>query len=339
MPNTVPVIDSLDLAMRVESRGAAVGLIDVFAIGAVSKSLAGEELSTAIMTASEKLRMFSDDGHCVSNAALMGSALRISAQSGCVISQHSQDPLLAGGGQVNAGEAAVRLGLTEWPNSAESSIVARDVELAAATGGRLHVAHVSTAETVDVIRWAKNRGVQVTAEVTPHHLLLDDSHTFGFDTRFKVNPPLRSNEDRAALVSGLLDGTIDAVATDHAPHSRDAKDAEWPAAAFGMTGLQQALGVVQRVLIEQAGAGWELIERVMSHNPARIVKLSDRGILALGKRADIVLIDPKRTKRVELADNLSRGQNSPYLGLTLPDPVVHVYRGERQLVMDGALVD
>lgn len=338
MPNTNPALDTLEIASRVRARGEDVALVDLFPVGAVTKGLAGEELSQALMSGNRQLRMFSDDGHCVSNSALMRSALRISAQSGCVISQHAQDPILAAEGQVNAGDTAIRLGLAEWPNVAESAIIARDVELAAVTGGRLHVAHVSTAESVEVIRWAKSRGLSVTAEATPHHIMLEDDMTHQFDTRFKVNPPLRSSGDRAALIQGLLDGTIDAIATDHAPHPRDAKEAEWQSAAFGMIGLQYALAVAQQVLVNSGMADWQLIQRVMSSNPARIVSLADRGELEIGRRADIVLIDTARTQRIDASGSLSRGQNNPYLGFELPDPVVHVFRGGRQVVQDGRLL-
>jgi dihydroorotase len=339
MPNTNPTTDTTQLAERIRARGANIGLVDVFAIGAVTSSLGGEELSQALLADGNDIQLFSDDGYCVANATLMREALRISAARGCVISQHSQDPTLAGEGQVNAGTAAVRLGLTEWPNVAESSIVARDVELAAETGGRLHIAHVSTAESVEIIRWAKQRGINVTAEVTPHHLLLDDSLTFEFETRYKVNPPLRGLEDREALVAGLVDGTIDAVATDHAPHARDAKEAEWQSAAFGMIGLQQALGVVQHVLNQSSKLDWALVERTMSHNPAKISGLADRGAIEIGRRADILLIDPSRLGLVGLEQNQSQSTNNPYLGMTLPRPVVHVFRSGRQLVSEGVISD
>lgn len=339
MPNTSPVVDNLGLAEQVRAKATALGLVDLYPVGAVTKGLAGEELSQVLASFSDRLRVFSDDGNCVSNAGLMRQALRISAQTGCIISQHAQDPILAGGGQVNAGQTAIRMGLSEWPNVAESSIVARDVELAAETGGRLHIAHISTAESVEIIRWAKTRGLNVTAEATPHHILLDESRTHGFDTRFKVNPPLRRTEDRDALVAALLDGTIDAIATDHAPHARDSKESEWQAAAFGMIGLQQALAVALSALRDERGPIWPLIERVLARNPARIVRLEDRGELAVGLRADVVLVDASRVSQVDLADNESKAQNNPYLGMTLPDPVVHVFRGGSQVVRDGVIVD
>jgi dihydroorotase len=276
------------------------------------------------------VRVFSDDGHCVHDARVMRRALEYVKTFGGVISQHAQDPRLAGREACcHEGEVSGRLGLPGWPGIAEESIVARDVMLARHTGSRVHVAHVSTAGTVEVIRWAKAQGIDVTAEVTPHHLALTTDLLLGYDPVYKVNPPLRPTEDVEALRAGLADGTIDAVATDHAPHARHDKEHAFVDAAFGMLGLETALSVVSDVMVHGGLLDWADVARVMSTTPARIGGLAHQGRgLAVGAPAHITLVDPDREVTVDAAASRSRSRNNPWHGHTLRGAVLAtVHRG------------
>ncbi|HEX8779770.1 MAG TPA: dihydroorotase, partial [Nocardioides sp.] len=277
MANTKPVTDTAEAALRVWELGREAGLVDVQPVGAVTKGLAGEELAELGLMARSRaqVKVFSDDGKCVHDARVMRRALEYVKAFGGVVSQHAQDPALAGPAACcHEGELSGRLGLPGWPGIAEEVVVARDVMLARHTGSRVHVAHVSTAGSVEVVRWAKAQGIDVTAEVTPHHLLLTTDLLAGYDPTYKVNPPLRPEEDVLALRAALADGTIDAVATDHAPHARHDKEHAFVDAAFGMLGLETALSVVRTVMED---FGWGDIARVMSSNPARIAGLADHG--------------------------------------------------------------
>jgi len=257
-----------------------------------------------------------------------------------VIAQHAQDPRLTEGAQMNEGAVSAELGLAGWPAVAEESIIARDVLLAEHVGSRLHVCHLSTAGSVEIIRWAKKRGVQVTAEVTPHHLLLTDELARGYDASFKVNPPLRREEDVMAVRRGLADGTIDIVATDHAPHPAEAKACEWQAAANGMVGLESALRVVQLAMVDTGMLAWPDIARVMSRTPARIGRLSGHGTpLATGEPASVTLYDPAPTRTFSTADLRGRSVNSPYLGRELPGQVRWTLYNGTATVADGTLLD
>ena len=326
MANTDPVTDTAQAALDIAALGARDGACQVVPVGAVTKGLAGQELAElgSMARSAARVRVFSDDGRCVADPLLMRRALTYVTTFDGVVAQHSQDPRLAGPDACcHECEISGRLGLPGWPAQAESVIIARDVQLAQLAGGRLHVCHVSTAEGVDVIRWAKARGVRVTAEVTPHHLLLDTSAVEGFDTTFKVNPPLRTSEHLAAVRDALADGTIDAVATDHAPHARQDKDHPFDVALPGMLGLEQALGVVMEVMVNTGRIGWpELAER-MSFAPARIGRLAGQGRpVAVGEPANLVLVDPAARARVDRDASASRARNNPYDGRDLPDPVV-----------------
>ncbi|WP_446663421.1 dihydroorotase [Flexivirga sp. B27] len=316
MANTNPVTDTAEAAERVLDLGTACGLVDVQPVGAVSKSLAGEELAELGLMARSRanVRVFSDDGKCVHDARLMRRALEYVKTFGGVVSQHAQEPRLADGAACcHEGELSGRLGLPGWPGVAEEVIVARDVMLARHTGSRVHIAHVSTAGSVEVIRWAKSQGIAVTAEVTPHHLMLDTTRLTDYDPTYKVNPPLRPEEDIAELRKALADGTIDAVATDHAPHARHDKEHAFAEAAFGMLGLEQALQVVNTVMVQPGLMTWAQVAETMSTAPARIAGLGGHGRpLAAGEPANITLIDPTATVEVDRADSHSLSRNNPW---------------------------
>ncbi len=320
MANTSPVTDTGEAAERILDLGRAIGLVDVVPVGAVTKGLAGEELAELGLMARSRagVRVFSDDGRCVQNARVMRRALEYLKPFDAVISQHSQDANLAGPQACcHEGELSGRLGLPGWPAVAESSIIARDALLAEHVGGRVHVAHVSTAEGVDVVRWAKARGIRITAEVTPHHLALGTELVAGYDPTFKVNPPLRPSEDQEAVRAALADGTIDAVATDHAPHARHDKEHAFVDAAFGMLGLETALAVVAEVMVESGRLDWSGVATRMSAAPARIAGLSGHGrAIAVGEPANLVLVDPSARHTVDAADSKSLSRNNPWHGRT-----------------------
>ncbi len=326
MANTSPVTDTAEAAERVLDLGRACGLTDVVPVGAVTKALEGAELAELGLMARSRarVRVFSDDGHCVHDSRIMRRALEYIRAFDGVVSQHAQDPRLADSSACcHEGELSGRLGLPGWPGIAEESIVARDVMLARHTGSRVHVAHVSSAGTVEVIRWAKARGIDVTAEVTPHHLALTTDLLSGYDPVYKVNPPLRPSDDIEALRAGLADGTIDAVATDHAPHARHDKEHAFVDAASGMLGLETALAVVSDLLVRPGLLGWADVARVMSSAPARIGRLQGQGMpLEVGNPANITLIDPDREVTVDAATSRSRSRNNPWHGRTFRGAVV-----------------
>ncbi|SOC54610.1 dihydroorotase [Ornithinimicrobium cerasi] len=325
MANTDPVTDNAEVAERVHDLGRRAGYVDVHPVGAVTKGLRGEELAELGLMARSRarVRVFSDDGRCVQDARLMRRALEYVKAFGGVISQHSQDPRLADGTACcHEGELSGRLGLPGWPSVAEEVVVARDVMLARHTGSRVHVAHVSTAGSVEVLRWAKAQGVAVTAEVTPHHLMLTQDLLSGYDPTFKVNPPLRPAEDVEALREALADGTIDAVATDHAPHVRQDKEHAFVDAAFGMLGLETALAVVISTMVAGGRMGWADVARVMSTAPARIAGLTSQGRgVQTGAPANLTLVDPTRVVTVDAARSRSLSRNNPWHGRELTGAV------------------
>lgn len=342
MANTMPVQDTAGVVEQVLSLGELHGYVTVRPIGAVTAGLAGERLSEigAMAQSRAAVRVFSDDGHCVHDALLMRRALEYVTTFGGVVAQHAQEPRLTVGAQLNEGELSSELGLVGWPAVAEESIIARDVLLAQHVGARLHVCHVSTAGSVDVIRWAKARGVDVTAEVTPHHLLLTEELARGYDARFKVNPPLRRNEDVMALRAALADGTIDVVATDHAPHPIEAKDCAWDEAANGMVGLESALSVVQSAVVDSGQLDWSDIARVMSTRPAEIGRLEGYSSpFMAGSPANLTLYDASAQREFSEHDLHGKGVNSPYLGRTLPGRVVATIHDGYPTVLDGSLVE
>jgi dihydroorotase len=326
MANTTPVTDTAEAAAHVAALGARDGSAHVVPVGAVSKGLNGVELAELGLMArsSARVRVFSDDGHCVSDARLMRRALEYVRAFDGVIAQHAQDPQLAGvSACCHEGEVSGKLGLPGWPAAAEASVVARDVQIAELTRSRLHICHVSCAETVDVIRWAKQRDINVTAEVAPHHLVLTTNEVLGYDPTYKVNPPLRPSEHVEALREALADGTIDAVATDHAPHARHDKDHAFAEAAFGMLGLETALAVVVETMIKSGLLSWTDVAKRMSIMPAHIARLTDQGRpLAMGEPANVVLVDPAARQVIDRNDSASLSRNNPWHGRELPDPVV-----------------
>ncbi|CAN5357616.1 dihydroorotase [soil metagenome] len=342
MANTMPVQDTAGVVEQVLSLGERHGYVTVRPIGAVTAGLAGERLAEigAMAQSRAGVRVFSDDGHCVSDALLMRRALEYVKTFGGVVAQHAQEPRLTLGAQMNEGALSSELGLAGWPAVAEESIIARDVLLAQHVGARLHVCHVSTAGSVDVIRWAKARGVDVTAEVTPHHLLLTEQFAAGYDSRFKVNPPLRRDEDVQALRAALADGTIDIVATDHAPHPAEAKDCAWDEAANGMVGLESALSVVHAAVVESGQLDWADVARVLSVKPAEIGSLDGYASpFAVGSPANFTLYDPAARRTFSTGDLRGKSINSPYLGRELPGRVIATIHNGYATVLDGELVD
>lgn len=342
MANTSPVADTAGVVEQVWRLGQEAGLVDVYPVGAVTVGIAGERLAelAAMANSAARVRVFSDDGHCVSDPLLMRRALEYVKAFDGVIAQHAQEPRLTIDAQMNEGELSGILGLTGWPAVAEESIIARDILLASHVKSRLHICHVSTAGSVDLIRWAKGNGVAVTAEVTPHHLLLTEDLASDYNPIYKVNPPLRTRADVHALRQGLADGTIDIVATDHAPHPHESKDCEWNAAAFGMLGLETALGAVSLAMRDLPGWNWRTLAERMSAAPARIGQATGHGRpLAVGEPANIVLIDPESERVIDPGTFASISKNSPYESMTLPTRVTDVFFRGRQVVDAGVLCD
>jgi dihydroorotase len=342
MANTSPVADTAGVVEQVWRLGREAGLVDVQPIGAVTVGLAGERLAElgAMATSAANVRIFSDDGNCVADPRLMRRALEYVKAFDGIIAQHAEEPRLTEGAQMHEGEVSTRLGLTGWPAVAEEAIIARDVLLAEHVGSRLHVCHVSTAGSVEVLRQAKARGVRVTAEVTPHHLLLTDELAASYDPVFKVNPPLRTAADVAALRAALIEGVIDVVATDHAPHATEDKECEWAYARPGMVGLETALPVVLSVLADLSpDQRWDLIAERMSRAPARIAGLEGHGIdPAVGKPANLTLVDPAARRVVDPSALASRSRNTPYAGITLPGRIVATFLRGEPTVLDGKSV-
>ena len=340
MANTDPVADTAGVVEQVYRLGAQHGYCDVQPVGAVTVGLAGQRLAElgAMADSAAAVRVFSDDGICVDDAVLMRRALEYVKAFDGVVAQHAQEPRLTRDAQMNEGDLSGELGLTGWPAVAEEAIIARDVLLAEHVGSRLHICHVSTRGSVELIRWAKSRGVKVTAEVTPHHLVLTDECVRNYDPLFKVNPPLRTADDVAAVRDGLADGTIDIVATDHAPHPSESKDCEFAEAAFGMVGLETALSVIQSTMVDPGTLGWARVAESMSYAPARIGSVAHHGHpLQAGAPANLVLYDPRAARTVQAGDTASLSRNNPYAGMTLPGRVVATFLRGTATVLDGNL--
>lgn len=340
MANTSPVADTAGVVEQVFALGQSAGFADVFPIGAVTEGLKGENLAEigAMADSRARVRVFSDDGSCVFDPLVMRRALEYVKKFDGVIAQHAQDPRLTQGSQMNEGEISSRLGLKGWPAVAEEAIIARDVLLADHVQSRLHICHLTTAGGVEIIRWAKARGINVTAEVTPHHLLLTDESALGYDPIFKVNPPLRTQKDVEALREGLADGTIDIVATDHAPHPAEAKECEWQEAAFGMLGLESALSIINQTMVAPGLMNWESVADRMSYAPARIARYAEHGkALTVGAIANITLINPAQTYRVDRDLVASRSRNTPFHGMDLQGVVTATFFRGLPTYLNGKL--
>ena len=341
MANTFPVADTAGVVEQVYRLGQASGYCDVFPVGAVTQGLAGKALAElgAMADSEARVRVFSDDGNCVFDPMVMRRALEYVKRFNGVIAQHAQDPQLTKDAQMNEGLVSSRLGLKGWPAVAEEAIIARDVLLADHVNSRLHVCHVTTAGGVEIIRWAKSRGIQVTAEVTPHHLLLSDDYASSYDPIYKVNPPLRTESDVMALREGLADGTIDVVATDHAPHPAESKECEWQVAAFGMIGLESALSIVQTTMVETSLMSWSDLADRMSYAPARIAGYEGHGQqLVVGANAHLAIVNPSLSWRVDKDLGLSRSRNTPFHGMEFPGSVVATFFRGEPTVLDSHLI-
>ena len=341
MANTSPVADNAGVVEQVYRLGQEAGLVDVFPIGAVTQGLKGESLSEigAMADSIARVRVFSDDGNCVFDPLVMRRALEYIKKFNGVIAQHAQEPRLTVGSQMNEGNVSAILGLKGWPAVAEEAIIARDVLLVDHVKSRLHICHVTTAGGVEIIRWAKARGINVTAEVTPHHLLLTDELARSYDPIFKVNPPLRSEKDVMALREALADGTIDIVATDHAPHSVESKECEWQEASFGMLGLETAISIVQKTMVDTGLLTWAGVADRLSTAPARIGGYENHGNnLAIGSKANITIIDPSATWVVDRDLVASKSRNTPFHGYELPGVVTHTFFNGIPTLIDGLLL-
>ncbi|EGX61306.1 dihydroorotase [Streptomyces zinciresistens K42] len=340
MANTFPVADTAGVVEQVYRLGQEHGYCDVQPVGAVTVGLEGRKLAElgAMHESAAGVTVFSDDGKCVDDAVIMRRALEYVKAFGGVVAQHAQEPRLTEGAQMNEGVVSAELGLGGWPAVAEESVIARDVLLAEHVGSRVHICHLSTAGSVEIVRWAKSRGIDVTAEVTPHHLLLTDELVRTYDPVYKVNPPLRTERDVRALREALADGTIDIVATDHAPHPHEDKDCEWAAAAMGMVGLETALSVVQETMVDTGLLTWAQVAERMSFKPAEIGRASGHGRpVSAGEPANLTLVDTAYRGPVDPAGFASRSRNTPYRGRALPGRVTHTWLRGKATLVDGKL--
>ncbi|CRK52936.1 Dihydroorotase [Rhodococcus sp. RD6.2] len=338
MANTNPVADSVVITDHVWRRGQEVGLVDVHPVGAVTVGLAGKQLAEmATMAAGVgQVKLFSDDGHCVDDPLIMRRALEYSSALGVLIAQHAEEPRLTVGAVAHEGPTAARLGLGGWPRAAEESIVARDALLARDAGARVHICHASTAGTVELLKWAKGQGISITAEVTPHHLLLDDSRLETYDGVNRVNPPLRERSDVEALRVALAEGTVDCVGTDHAPHAEQDKCCEFAQARPGMLGLETALAIIAQTMVETGLLDWRGVAKVMSERPAEIVGLPDQGRpIAVGEPANLTLVDPNREWTVHGPELASIANNTPFESMTFGAKVTTTLLRGRVTVLGG----
>ena len=342
MANTNPVADTAGVVEQVFRLGKDAGLCEVNPIGAVTKGLNGEQLAeiAAMADSAARVRIFSDDGKCVFDPLLMRRALEYVKTFNGLIAQHAQDPKLTINSQMNEGSVSARIGLVGWPAVAEEAIIARDILLADHVSSRLHVCHVTTAGGVALIKWAKDRGIQVTAEVTPHHLLLTEDLAENYDPIYKVNPPLRTEKDVWALREALANGVIDIVATDHAPHPIEDKDCEWQAAAFGMVGLETALSVVVKAMIESNLMDWQTLVKRMSIAPAEIAGYANQGRkIEVGAPANMILVDPSAKWQVRRDRLNSKSKNTPFDGMELPAVITDVFFNGRRTVAEGKVLN
>jgi dihydroorotase len=337
MPNTDPVCDNGSKVRFVVERAVSTGVVRVYPIGAVTAGQAGEQLAEIGDMIAGGAVAFSDDGRGIQSAGMVRVAMDYIRRFDAAYVAHCEDSSLAAGGVVNEGVVSTRMGLPGQPAEAEETMVARDIALAELTGCKLHLAHLSTAGSLDFVRQAKARGVAVTCEVTPHHLFLDEDALLTYDTNLKMNPPLRTPEDREALVAGLLDGTIDAIATDHAPHAPHEKELEFELAPFGTTGLETALSLVNTHLVATGKLDWAGVSRLMCHGPRAALSLPEMRLEA-GYPADITIVDPEA--RVEVAPEwfVSKSRNSAFVGATLLGKASDVLVGGQWALHNGKVV-
>jgi dihydroorotase len=337
MPNTEPVCDSGSKVRFVVERAAATGAVRVYPIGAITAGQAGEQLAEIGDMLTEGAVAFSDDGKGIQSAGMTRVAMDYIKRFDATLIAHCEDESLAAGGVVNEGVVSTRMGLPGIPAAAEETHVARDIALAELTGCRLHLAHLSTAGSVALVRDAKARGVRVTCEATPHHLFLDEDAITAYDTNLKMNPPLRSASDREALVAGLLDGTVDCIATDHAPHAPHEKDLEFELAPFGTTGLETALPLVITNLVAPGTLGWAEVTKVLCHGPRAALGLPEVRLEA-GFPADITIVDPEARVEVTADWFASKSRNSAFLGRSLLGKASDVLVGGAWVLRNGKVV-
>ncbi len=338
MPNTNPVIDHAMIVEAILKEAERIGLVNVFPVGAITRGQKGEELVDMFELKEAGCLALSDDGKTLASSQLMRLAFQYAKMTGLLLIQHCQDPLLMGMGVMNEGRVSTLLGLKGDPEVSETVIVARDIELARYLNTRIHFAHMSSRRSVELIRWAKSQGIQVTAEACPHHFTLTEEAVKTFDTSTKVNPPLRTKEDVAALKEGLCDGTIDCIASDHAPHTEEDKEADFDHAPFGMIGLETSLGLAVTELIATKILSWPQLVNKMSTAPAHIVGLKNKGKIAEGFDADITIINPEEAWTVRREDFLSKARNSPFIGYQLKGRVKTTIRAGK-IVYDNTAPD
>ncbi len=339
MPNTNPICDTGAQVAFLAERAQADGACRVYAIGAITAGSKGEALAEMGDMLAAGAVAFSDDGRGVQSAGMMRLAMDYAKQFGAPIVSHCEVESLVGRGVVNEGVVSTRLGLPGWPSAAEEIQVARDIRLAELTGCRVHIAHLSTARSLELVREAKARGVAVTCEVTPHHLFLDeDAMSASYDTNLKMNPPLRTAEDREALVAGLADGTVDCIATDHAPHAAHEKLLEFELAPFGTTGLETALSLVNTQLVSRDLLRWSDVARLMCSGPRAALTLLPAVSLEAGSLADITVFDPEAKVEVSREWFESRSVNSAFLGDRLLGKACEVLVGGRLVLRNGKVV-
>jgi len=337
MANTEPVIDNAAVVQYVVNKARTEGIVNVYPIGAVTKGLKGEALTEMGMMIESGAKAFSDDGKSIMDAAVMRRALEYAKQFNVAIIAHCEDLNLSHGGVMNEGALSTKIGLPGIPSLSEEVMVERDSKLAQEFG-QVHIAHVSSARSVEIIRQAKKKKAKITCETCPHYFSLTEEAVKDYDTNAKVNPPLKTEKDLKAIIRGLKDGTIDVIATDHAPHNIEEKNVEFNRAAFGLIGLETALGLVLTKLVAEKKLTLKEAIAKMTINPARILNLADKGSLKPGSDADVVIVDPKQKWVVDSSKISSKSKNSPFIGWELQGKVIHTIVGGKMVVKDAQII-